>query len=398
MKVKKQFIVILATCAVCVCLGVFTFAKLSAQGLVANATPNAQSAPPATSSVFALMADAKPVDVIYQFNFSVLTDYDAETVDLFLYDKTANTIQSIGERISVINNIVSHSLRVSPVAEPYIVLRLRYGPKFTYERHSEAVCIAKLQSHIRLDPISCNPLTTAEFLFAAAMEDVKAENLFAPNTIKRTISLQRLPQSVTLQRLYAVHQYVLAHVAESPQYQIVNEPNRYLTTLYPLFQNTISKLLKFRRVTIKDMDSALLEQDSSMVNIGYRIYMSLELLVKRHSQTQLKIQDNPEAMRDFFNGTKPFTILGSDSDLVANLVIDSTIHFDIWPWFAYVEVILDEQAPIQHRFGGIPVVGQHNTVSIRGFGENGRYVMLRQHIKHATPEVQTSIAGNGVTE
>lgn len=398
MKSKKRFIVTLAAFVMCSGLGVFAFAKFSLNEPVQNLAEAPVIGPPAQSSVFALMADAKPIDVMYQFNFSVLTDYDAESVDMFLFDQATNTLQSLGKQITVINNIVSHSRRISPVDKPYVVLRLRYGPKFTYERHSEAVCVAKLQSHIRLDPIACNPLTTAEFLFAAAMESVEVDDLFTANAIKRTISLKRLPQSVTLQRLYAVHQYVLAHVAESPRYQRVNQPDRYLKTLYPLFQNTISKLLKFRRVTIKNMDDALLEQDSSMVNIGYRIYMALELLIKRHSQSQPKIQSNPKAMKDFFNGSSPFTILGSDSDLVANLEINDTIHFDIWPWFSYVEVSLDEQEPIQRRFGNIPLLGQHSTVSIRGFGENGRYVMLRQHIKHATSANQPTIAVSGARQ
>jgi hypothetical protein len=63
-----------------------------------------------------------------------------------------------------------------------------------------------------------------------------------------------------------------------------------------------------------------------------------------------------------------------------------------------VEISLDEQAPIQHRFGDIPLLGQHNSVSIRGFGENGRYVMLRQHIKHATSAEQASVAVSGALQ
>jgi hypothetical protein len=398
LKSKKRFIVIVAICFVCGGLGVFAFANLSVNNAGQQPVTSAPNAPKAESSFFSLMADAKPIDVKYQFNFSVLTDYDAESVDMYLFDHATNSMHPLGEKISIINNIVTHNRRISPIETPYLVLRLRYGPKFTYERHSEAVCITKLQSHIRLDPIACNPLTTSEFLFAAAMENVSSENLFTANAIKRAISLKRLPQSITLQRLYAVHQYVLAHVAESPQYQLANKPDLYLCTLYPLFQNSISKLLKFRRVTIKDMDHALVEQDSSMVNIGYRIYMALELLIKRHSQTQPKIQSNPQAMKNFFNGSTPFTILGSDSDLVANLEINDTIRFDIWPWFSYVEISLDEQAPIQHRFGDIPLLGQHNSVSIRGFGENGRYVMLRQHIKHATSAEQASVAVSGALQ
>jgi hypothetical protein len=395
LKSNKRFILILATFFIGGGLGVFAFANFS---ITSSDQDVAAIAPPAQPSVFALMADAKPIDVMYQFNFNVLTDYDVESVDIYLFDRTSNTVQLLGEQVSAINNIVAHSRRITPVASPYLVLHVRYGPKFTYERHSEAVCIAKLQSHIRLDPIACNPLTTTEFLFAAAMEKVSSDDLFTANAIKRTISLQHLPQSTTLQRLYAVHQYVLAHVAESPQYQLVNQPGQYLRTLYPLFQNSISQLLKFRRVTIRDIDTALVEQDSSMVNIGYRVYMALELLIKRHSQTQPKIQDNPKAMKDFFNGSNPFTILGSDSDLVANLEISDTISFDIWPWFSYVEVSLDEQSPVQHRFGNIPLLGQHSTVSIRGFGENGRYVMLRQHIKHAASITQSSVAASDAPE
>jgi hypothetical protein len=49
---------------------------------------------------------------------------------------------------------------------------------------------------------------------------------------------------------------------------------------------------------------------------------------------------------------------------------------------------------VKHRFGDVPLLGKHITVSIRGFDENGRYVMLRQHIKHATSAEQASVTAS----
>lgn len=346
------------------------------------------------SRLLEIMKDAPEQETTFAIKAAILTDYIVEQADIYLFDAETNAISLVGDSLPIMANVVDFKFDAIASHNTFALLKLTYGPNFSFERDSEAVCLIKFVKSSIYDEFYCDPLSTAEYLIAAAMIEVPPEDIFSPAVVTEAISVSALPRNTTYERYLAIHQLFFAHVAENTDYMVVSQSGQYLDSMYLVTLSFSHSIRQFRRLTVSMIDDAAESVDKSMVNLTYRIYMTLDSLLLRHSHRLTKISENNQLIRDFFTGLVPFIMAGAESDVVVDVrQEDDVIRLNYWPWFTGIKVQFDDQEKeIISKAREFSIPPKSEFVDFTAISNNGRYPTIRFGITVDDETASTNLA------
>ena len=351
------------------------------------------------SELITLMQDADYEESQFMIKATIQTNYIVEEANVYLYTPATNTFKKILENYDVNANIIDHTFLAAPSDQSYAVVHLRYGPNFFFDRYSEAVCMIPFDQTNLFDSFDCDPLTTAEYLIAATMTGAQPDNLFTADIAREAFHVKKLPRTVTYELYLSVHQMLLAHVAETEGYLIASQPDLYLKTMYELTQEIATTVKKFRRLSIGMLDRSAEKVDKSMVNLTYRIYMTLSGLLDRHASRLTKLAQNNQLIVDFYTGSVPFLLAGSETDVVVSVEYDQdTMSLNYWPWFNGVNVQFSTASDTTFTtYRNLTIPNNATYVDISGKAETGLFPTMRFAI---TPQknFESGLMGNQTTQ
>lgn len=331
------------------------------------------------SELMMLMQDADYEEAQFIIKATIQTNYIVEQANIYLYTPATNTFKKILEDYDVNANIIDHTFLASSSNQSYAIVHLRYGPNFFFDRFSEAVCMIPFDQTNLFDSFDCDPLTTAEYLIAATMTGAQPDNLFTADIAREAFHVKNLPRTVTYELYLSVHQMLLAHVAETEGYLIASQPDLYLKTMYGLTQEIATTVKKFRRLSISMLDKSAEKVDKSMVNLTYRIYMTLSGLLDRHANRLIKLSKNNQLIVDFYTGSVPFLLAGSETDVVVSVEYEQdTMSLNYWPWFNGVNVQFSNASePTFTTYRSLTIPNNATYVDIAGKAESGLFPTMR---------------------
>lgn len=331
------------------------------------------------SMLLTLMEDAPYEESQYRIKASITTNYIVEHANVYLYSPETNSVQLVLDDYDVNANMIDHSFFAKPTNNAYAVIHLTYGPNFLFDRYSEAICIVPFLETNLYDAFDCDPLTTSEYLIAASTQDVDIDNLFSANVIREALYVKELPRTITYEHYLSIHQMLLAHVAETTGYLVANQRGQYLSNMLLLSKGIAAKVMRLRRLNISMLDKIAEEVDKSMVNLTYRIYMTLDGLLDRHAIRLTKLSQNNQLISDFFTGNAPFLLAGSETDIVVSVeYADDTVVLNYWPWFSGIQVKFDSAAePFITKDRELRIPENARYVDITGQSMTGKYPTMR---------------------
>lgn len=331
------------------------------------------------SMLMKMMEDAPYEESQFRIKTTIETGYIVERATIYLYTPGNETIRTVVEDYDVKSNTIDHSFFNLLSSESYAVIHLVYGPNFLFDRYSEAVCIVPFIETNIFDPFHCDPLTTSEYLIAASMVKASKADLFTPSVAKEALYVKRLPRTITYEYYLAIHQMLLAHVAETDGYLKASQDGEYLYSMLALSQEINLQIKKLRRLNVGLLDKAAESIDSSMVNLTYRIYMTLDGLLDRHTSRLSRLSENNQLITDFYTGITPFLLAGAETDVIVSVEYDDDImRLNYWPWFSGIKVKFnssEETFVTTDRVLTIPA--DATFVDIQGQSLTGRYPTMR---------------------
>lgn len=359
----------------------FVFFLLVACRSFAAGQPELSEEPPAESMLLALMADAEEEDYEYSVKTSMVSDYRVSSYRAFVYFENEHTLTQIQDDfVPTRARLVDFKFKAPFLEQAYLVLEIKYGPNFLYDTNATGICVAPFDGTNIFDQIPCNTLVTAQYLIAAAMHNSPIDNVINADATRQFLKLNHLPNRKYWQDYLAVHQMVLAHLAEIEDYQMAHQ-GQYLEVGYQIVQALLTDVRRIRRLRVQDIDDAVISIDKTMVNFAYRLYMSMEGLFKRNIYLLPKVQESPGFIRDFFEGRIVFSLLTEEAAVVSGLTQKGDlIQFTYWPWFESLRLVFDGHEPIFTTDTEFKIPSGANRVDVTGFGSNGRYATLRYTI------------------
>ena len=215
---------------------------------------------------------------------------------------------------------------------------------------------------------------------------------------KQYLTLNKLPNRKFWQDYLALHQLVLAHLAEIEDYQLAHQ-GKYLEVAYRLMKSMLENVRKYRRLRVRNIDEGALSIDPTMVNFAYRLFMSLDGLLKRNINLLPKVEESPTFVQDFFSGRIVFSLLTEEAAVVSGLIQnDSIIEFTYWPWFENVRLTFDEQPPLVTTQTTHIIPPGSTRVDVTALGASGRYATLRYTILPFGDDLDSQDAPDNSTE
>ena len=334
-----------------------------------------------TSQLLTLMADAQEEYYQYLVRTTIDSDYRISAYRAYFYSPATNTIDVIQPEFETTKaRIVDFTFERPEPSDAYLILEILYGPNFLYDTNAVGICVQKFDGTSIFDSIKCNPLTTAEYLVASAMHDSPEDQIINANATRQYLSLENLPNRKFWQDYLAIHQLLLAHLAETEDYELAHQ-GQYLSIGYQIVQHLLERVRKYRRMSVQDVDQASLDTDRTMVNLAYRLYMSLDGLIKRNIHLLPKVEASPGFITDFYTGASSFSLLTEEAAVVANLTQSGNkVTFDYWPWFNELSVKFDVGEPMISRQTEFTIPADSKRVDVMGMGSAGRYATLRYTI------------------
>ena len=146
-------------------------------------------------------------------------------------------------------------------------------------------------------------------------------------------------------------------------------------------KSMLENVRKYRRLRVRNIDEGALSIDPTMVNFAYRLFMSLDGLLKRNISLLPKVEESPTFVQDFFSGRIVFSLLTEEAAVVSGLIQNnSTIEFTYWPWFENVRLTFDEQPPLVTTETTHTIPPGSTRVDVTALGASGRYATLRYTI------------------
>lgn len=323
------------------------------------------------------MDDAIPEPHKYNVNTTIDSPYKVVSVAPYYYSSTTSEILPLSKIPKIFhNNLVFDFDRVRIKNEQeYLLFHIQYGPHFTFNRFSEAVCIAPITGLKIVDDVHCDTLTTALYLIAASEQPFPLKEKFTPEIIERMIVLSNMPQTQSWQNYQALLTFLLNHLSENPEYEFVNLKGNYLNSMLEFSHEIKQLMLTKRRITLLDYEDILSNIDNSIVNVGYRIFSSLVNLSKQHASSLPFVVKHPTYLEDFYSGLSPFTLIEPESLRLVNVTYsDGIIHYSQWPWFDKVEYSFDKSDPIFTNGSTLPVPDGAIHAYIRPYGKRGKFL------------------------
>lgn len=347
----------------------------------ANATNEDVSQVGSTSLLMSLMADAKEEEFTFSVKTSIRSDYRVGSYRAYVYFIDQDEMKVIHTNFQkTVSSLVNFDFKAPHLSQAYLVLEVKYGPNFLYDTNATGICVVPFDGVSIFDEIPCNTLVTAQYLLAAAMRDSKNSNVINAQATKQYLKLQELPNRKFWQDYLAVHQLLLSHLAEIEDYKLAHSGD-YLSVSYRIIKYLLDDVRKYRRIRVQNIDDAVMKIDRTMVNFAYRLYMSMEGLLKRNLYLLPKVEQSPTFIRDFFTGRIVFSLLTEEAAVVANLKQEGEVlTYTYWPWFKSLTIQFDENTPIETIDTVYQIPPESKRVDIVGYGENGRYATLRYTI------------------
>lgn len=339
----------------------------------------------------ALMEGAPEVSVTFKVQTTIQSEYKIKSIQPYLYLDQTHDLVELPNISHVTSNMLKMQFQSPPSSGEYLVLHVQYTPRFVIDGKSEAVCIAKFYTKKIFENFRCDSQTTSLFLLASAVEDpTQSKPLIHADVVKRMIQFSALPNTQSWENYQGIITLLLNHVAEQPNYSVINQPGQYLHQFRELTAKINDHVLNKRQFDIEELDALLLEQDHTMTNISYRIYMVLDSMIARLKTSLPHVSNRPIFMREFFSGLNPFTLLEPESQKLANIEVGSQdVQFVMWPWFEKVSVQFDEQEPFYVHSQQIDVPHKIRKLVLRPFGKKGRFpkqVIALKQVIHTTSE------------
>lgn len=346
-----------------------------------NAQENSASTSTTSSLLLSLMEDAEVEEYTYSVNSTIVSDYKVSSYRAHVYFAEEHEMLSLHENFQKsVSKLVNFDFKSPHLTKAYLVLEVKYGPNFLYDANATGLCIVPFDGVSVFNQIPCNTLVTAEYLIASAMHDSGERNIINANATKQYLDLQRLPNRKFWQDYLAVHQLVMSHLAEIEDYKLAHSGN-YLSVSYRIIASMLSDVRKYRRLRVQNIDDAALKIDSTMVNFAYRLYMSIDGLLKRNVHLLPKVEESPSFIKDFFTGRIIFSLLTEEAAVAANLQQENDkLYFTYWPWFKYLTVRFDDRPELHTTDREITIPDGVSRVDLVGHGEKGRYAILRYTI------------------
>lgn len=348
---------------------------------VAEVTNESMTSLGSPSLLLSLMADAKEEEYTYSVKTSIRSDYRIASYRAYVYFVDQDEINTIHKDFQdTISSLVNFEFKSPYLTQGYLVLEVKYGPNFLYDANATGICVVPFDGVSIFDEIPCNTLVTAQYLLASAMHDSEISNVINTKATKQYLNLQRLPNRKFWQDYLAVHQLLLSHLAEVEDYKLAHGGD-YLSVSYQIIQMLLSDVRKYRRIRVQNIDDAVMKIDKTMVNFAYRLYMSIEGLLKRNLHLLPKVEQSPTFIRDFFTGRIVFSLLTEEAAVAANLTQEGDqLTYTYWPWFKYLTIQFDEKPPIKTTNTSLKIPFDSQRVDITAFGASGRYATLRYTI------------------
>ena len=333
------------------------------------------------SMLLALMADAEEEKYEYFVKTSVDTDYRVSSYRAYIYFSESHELIRVHDQfVKTKARVVNFSFESRYLEQAYLVLEIKYGPNFLYDTNATGICVVPFESTSVMERIPCNALSTAQYLIASAMHNASPNEIINEVATKQYLTLNKLPNRKFWQDYLALHQLVLAHLAEIEDYQLAHQGN-YLEVAYQLMKSMLENVRKYRRLRVRNRDEGALSIDPTMVNFAYRLFMSLDGLLKRNISLLPKVEESPTFVQDFFSGRIVFSLLTEEAAVVSGLIQNnSTIEFTYWPWFENVRLTFDEQPPLVTTETTHTIPPGSTRVDVTALGASGRYATLRYTI------------------
>ena len=354
------------------------FLSFHTSAKVTNANMSSLGSP---SLLLSLMADAKEEEYTFSVKTSVRSDYRIGSYRAYVYFTDQEEMKPLHKDFqSTVSGLVNFEFKSPNLSHAYLVLEVKYGPNFLYDTNATGICVVPFDGVSIFDEIPCNTLVTAEYLLASAMHNSDISNVINAQATKQYLNLQQLPNRKFWQDYLAVHQLLLSHLAEVEDYELAHG-GEYLSVSYKIIQALLSDVRKYRRIRVQNIDDAVMKIDKTMVNFAYRLYMSIEGLLKRNLHLLPKVEQSPTFIRDFFTGRIVFSLLTEEAAVAANLKQDGDqLTYSYWPWFKYLTIQFDDETPQKTTDTVFKIPPGSQRVDLIGYGEMGRYATLRYTI------------------
>ena len=365
--------------------------------LLFTLTINAKT--PGRFTLLDLMEDATPVTETYTIRSLIDTDYKVLSIKPYHYSVSRKEITEHPSIETVSNNFLSLTFDQEPSEDEYLVLHITYGPKFIFERNSEALCWFKFAGKQIFDNIRCDSYTTALYLVASAIVDEdplsKELDLLTPERLDQAIEYQSLPKLQSFQNYVALITFLLNHVAENPEYMYFSLPGNYLP-MASQFTHELTRLLQTRRrIKIVEYETLLNSIDESMTNIGFRIFTALNSTINRNRHTLDLIEKHPTYTNNFYQGLQPFTLVEPESFTLADVEFsDGQITFKKWPWFHDVEVSFDDSSPITLSGTSHAIPLGSSEITLQPKGLRGSFAKTKIDLTGLVDAAPTEIVSN----
>jgi hypothetical protein len=356
----------------------FAFLSFHTMAKVTNENMTSLGSP---SLLLSLMADAKEEEYTFSVKTSIRSDYRIGSYRAYVYFTDQEEMKTLHKDFqSTVSGLVNFEFKSPNLSQAYLVLEVKYGPNFLYDTNATGICVVPFDGVSIFDEIPCNTLVTAEYLLASAMHDSEISNVINAQATQQYLNLQKLPNRKFWQDYLAVHQLLLSHLAEVEDYKRAHG-GEYLSVSYQIIQSLLSDVRKYRRIRVQNIDDAVMKIDKTMVNFAYRLYMSIEGLLKRNLHLLPKVEQSPTFIRDFFTGRIVFSLLTEEAAVAANLRQEGDqLTYTYWPWFKYLTIQFDEKAPERTTDTVYKIPPGSQRVDLIGYGEMGRYATLRYTI------------------
>ena len=319
---------------------VLAFVLLSSNSDKAHAITTTQD----NLQMLRLMDDAPIAARQYRVASKIVTDYRINHIRPYYFSPSSSTLTKLPERAFVESNFLDLSFQHTPSKNEYIVLHITYGPSFVFNRDSEGVCIAKFEAGQLFKQIACNTTTTAEYLVAHSLLDDQAADVINYPALLKLIDVKQLPKIDSYQNYLGLLTILQGHLAETPNYTSVSTKDNFLPSLISFAHTMRDEFLTRRRLNVDIFEQTLQEIDRSMISMAYRLYMSLDTLIKRHSYQLPSLAARKSNMSEFLSGFAPLDLHDPKAFEVANFgMYKRNIRFLRWPWMSYVMIQVGDE-------------------------------------------------------
>jgi hypothetical protein len=337
-------------CAGCLCVGACIYAVV----LLASASQSEQDKAlreletfdaPSRLNILRILDNAPIAARQFRVSSKIDTNYKINHIRPFYFSPSAKVLTALPEKYFVQSNVIDLTFQHTPNELEYLVLHITYGPAFVFERNSEALCMIRFEAGQIFDNIACNTITTAQFLVAHSMLDGAEPDPIHLDVLMHLVEVKKLPMIGSYQNYLGLLAILQGHLAESPQYTTASGKNMFLQTLIPFARQLRAEFLTKRRIDVERFEAILKSLDRSMISMAYRLYMSLDTLLERHSTGLPSLITRGNYLKDFLSGLTPLGLHDPQAFELPNFgIYKHRIHFNLWPWMERVHVSYDEEA------------------------------------------------------